>query len=226
VGGDAVRGYLAYRSGLALGLSVNSILLERVATVLGLVVLLAVVTPFGAPDLKEGIWFARGVWVLLGLALAGTACVMLLDRLPMALRRFRIVRALGTLAVDARRALLHPVHAGLVMFWSVLGHVNLSAMVWCLGLGLGVDVSLTDCMLLFPPALLAQTVPISVAGWGVREGAAVALFALAGVSAESALAISMLYGLVMLLISMPGAVFWLTSGGRTIKEAETFAKPC
>ena len=224
VGGDAVRGYMAYRAGAGLGPAVNGVLLDRIATVLALVVLVAVMTPFGAAALDQGDWFARAAWLVLALALGGIVTIMVLDRLPVALRRFRLIAGLSVLAADARWVFLQPAHTVQVMFWSILGHVNLSTMIFVLATGLGVEVTLANCLLLFPPVLLAQTLPISLAGWGVREGAMVALFALAGVSGQSALAISILYGFVMILVSLPGSIFWLAAGGKTIKEAEAFAE--
>jgi len=224
VGGDAVRGYMAYRVGAGLGPAVNGVLLDRIATVLALVVLVAVMTLFGAAALDQGDWFARAAWLVLALALGGIVTIMVLDRLPVALRRFRLIAGLSVLATDARSVFLQPVHTVQVMFWSILGHVNLSTMIFVLATGLGVEVTLANCLLLFPPVLLAQTLPISLAGWGVREGAMVALFALAGVSGQSALAISILYGFVMILVSLPGSIFWLAAGGKTIKEAEAFAE--
>jgi len=223
-GGDAVRTYLAYKSGLKLGPAVNGMVLDRVATVLALVVLVAMMMPFAADGLVGGDWFARSVWVVLAVALGGTAVIMFLDRLPATLQRFRIVAGAGLLANDARRVFLRPFHSTTVMAWALLGHVNLSVLAFVLARGLSVDVTVMDCLLLFPPVLLAQTLPISVAGWGVREGAMVSLFALVGVSGESALAISILYGIVLALISLPGAAFWLASGTRTLQEAEAFSQ--
>ncbi len=62
------------------------------------------------------------------------------------------------------------------------------------------------------PALLVTTLPISIAGWGVREGAMVAAFSLVGVPVEGALVLSILFGLLILLISLPGGVVWMLSG--------------
>jgi len=224
VGGDAVRGYMAYRVGAGLGPAVNGVLLDRIATLLALVVLVAVMTPFGAAALDQGVWFVRAAVLFLVLALGGVVAVMVFDRLPHALRRFRLIAGLSVLAGDARGVFLQPVHTVQVMFWSILGHVNMSAMIFVLATGLGVEVTLINCLLLFPPVMLAQTLPISLAGWGVREGAMVALFALASVSGQSALAVSILYGFVMVLVSLPGALFWLAAGGKTIKGAEAFAE--
>lgn len=99
----------------------------------------------------------------------------------------------------------------------------MSLIVFVLTLGLNLDITFAECLLLFPPVLLIQTLPISVAGWGVREGAMVAFLALAGIDGDGALALSILYGLVLALTSLPGAIMWVASRGRSVREAEAFA---
>ncbi len=62
---------------------------------------------------------------------------------------------------------------------------------------------------LVPLVLVAMVVPVSVAGWGVREGAAAALWPLAGLSAEAGVAASAAFGLMALAASLPGAATFL-----------------
>ena len=66
---------------------------------------------------------------------------------------------------------------------------------------------LTDGLRLVPlvaPVLMAMLIPITVAGWGVREGAAAALWGLVGLTPEDGVAISVAYGLLVLVSSAPG----------------------
>jgi len=48
--------------------------------------------------------------------------------------------------------------------------------------------------------------PISVGGWGVREGSLIAAFALVGVPPEVALAASITFGIILLASSLPGGI--------------------
>ena len=84
-------------------------------------------------------------------------------------------------------------------------------MVFILAAGLGLEVSLLDCIVLIPPILLVLSIPISIGGWGVREGAIVWGFALVGVPNDAALALSLLFGVVGLVVSLPGGIVWLTT---------------
>ena len=224
VGGDAVRGYMAYKSGMAARPVITSILIDRVVTVLALVALAVVMIPFGAAELEGGEWVEGGLWLVFALAVGGTIVLMLMDRVPENIARLRIINGLTHLAADSRQVLLRFPYNVSSMAVSVLGHANLATVVYALALGLGIEITLMDCLLLFPPVLLIQTVPISVAGWGVREGAMVALFSLIGIAAESILALSILYGLILILINLPGVVLWVMSGRVNMKDAEAFAE--
>ena len=52
--------------------------------------------------------------------------------------------------------------------------------------------------------LLSMVIPVTVAGWGVREGAAAVLWPLAGLPEEQGVALSVGYGVLVLLCSLPG----------------------
>ena len=58
-----------------------------------------------------------------------------------------------------------------------------------------------------PLALLSMLLPLSVGGWGMRETAVAALWPAIGLSAESGVAASVVYGLVSLAGSLPAVVF-------------------
>ena len=55
-------------------------------------------------------------------------------------------------------------------------------------------------------------VPVSIAGWGVREGAMVVAFGFINVPAGAAFAVSVLFGLTLAAASLPGSLFWWLSG--------------
>ncbi len=225
VGGDAIRSYRAYKAGMGLGAAVGSVFLDRIATVLALVILVSIAVPFAVDGMSGNVETLKlSVMVLLVIAVGGTIFLMFLDRVPEKLNRFRIVSSLAVFAGDVRKAFLTPSIVGPLMFWAVLGHINLSIMVWVLSIGIGVEINLVDCLALFPIVLLIQTLPISIAGWGVREGAMVEVFAMAGVSAGGALAVSLLFGVIVAIVSLPGGWLWISSREHNMEEAEELAE--
>jgi hypothetical protein len=75
---------------------------------------------------------------------------------------------------------------------------------------LGVDLSFGSWVVIVPPVSLIQLVPVSLAGWGVRELGVVVLLAGFGIPAEAALATSLSVGLCLIVVGLPGALLWLT----------------
>lgn len=223
VGGDAVRMYKAYRHGIGLRGAVNGVLLERAVTVAALVVLVIAVQPWFAPRVGPGrSMVLLPVVALVGLgATGGLAFLMLLDRLPESLKRWRVVRGLGHLARDTRQVFLRPGNLARVMTWGVLTHVNVSLAVLLLALGLKLEVTWLDCLVLVPPVLLITTLPISIGGWGVREAAMVFAFGLIGVPEDGALVLGFLLGLIGIVVAVPGGILWAL--GR--EKGETLSHP-
>lgn len=76
----------------------------------------------------------------------------------------------------------------------------------------GVEVPFVELAPLVAPVLLAMLIPLSVAGWGLREGAAAAVWVAVGMSAAEGVAISMAYGAIVLIGTLPGAWLFVASG--------------
>ena len=113
---------------------------------------------------------------------------------------------LGTFWGDARRALLSrdaaPVQIATsgVVVSCYIGTYLLSAR------AIGIETSLLVLAPLVAPVLVTMLVPVTIAGWGVREGAAALLWGIAGLTAIDGVAISVAYGVLVLLSTLPGGV--------------------
>lgn len=68
---------------------------------------------------------------------------------------------------------------------------------------------------LIPLVLCAMLIPLSIGGWGLREGAAAALFPIVGAPASAGVATGITYGLVMLIAVLPAGLLLLS---RTVFE--------
>jgi len=211
VGGDAVRMYLVRKQGLSLSGAINGVMLERVATVSGLILLVVVTQPLVLArigDTSVKLIFP----VLAVLALIGIMIMMLLDRFPNKYQRLNIVRGFANLATDTKRLFLSPRWAILAVGLGVTGNILIALATYLSAQSIGVEVTFLDCLVLVPPVILITTIPISIAGWGLREGAMVTAFALVGVPEADAFVVSVLFGLLNILVSLPGGVFWITGG--------------
>jgi len=76
-----------------------------------------------------------------------------------------------------------------------------------LGSGIGMD----QLMLVFTFVMIVTILPISFAGWGLRETTFVMATGLLGADPNHALTLSVLYGLTHLIASLPGLVIWIAN---------------
>jgi len=76
----------------------------------------------------------------------------------------------------------------------------------CCAAAIGVTLPPATALALVPPILFTMLAPVTVSGWGLREGAAVALLPLTGATASEGLAASVAFGLAVLAAALPGIV--------------------
>jgi uncharacterized protein (TIRG00374 family) len=205
VGGDVVRVFMMWRSGTSLRVAFNSVALERASMLLTLVGFVALQLPFLASRvvMAQLIWIAP---VLLIAGIVGLIVLMSADRFLKYLPDLRVVRAVAGLSADARRVYLSRSGWRLLAV-CVITLLNLCLAAWWMGLALGLTLSLPDYLVFIPVVMVITLVPVSVGGWGVREGALIALLGLVGVPSHMALAFSVLFGFVGIVASLPAFGF-------------------
>jgi len=219
VGGDVVRIWKTRQAGLSISASINSVLLERIATVLGLLMFLAVSVPLFLGKYYKLSFDAWLFPVLMLAAICGIASLMFLDRITVFFQKWLISHHLNSLARDTRLMFLHPAKVLWLMLLVIAGHLNLCFQVWVLAIGLGLSLTVSDSLLLVPPVILLAYLPITLGGWGIREVAMVTALGLVGISNSQSLVLSVLFGLVGLVVSLPGLVFWMQAKHMTSHEA-------
>ncbi len=79
----------------------------------------------------------------------------------------------------------------------------------------GMDTPLPVLLPLVAPVLMSMLIPVTVAGWGLREGAAAVLWGAVGLTAADGVLVSVTYGLLVLIGSLPGALFLMRPGTTT-----------
>lgn len=212
IGGDGVRIYRANRMGLPLAASVNGVLLDRVTGLTGLVILVAAGQPLlyaHVEDISTRLAFAA---ILLA-GITGVAAMILARRIPERLLPARLREPVHKLSEATHAAYLHPAVSLPVLGLSVMVHGLIVASVYVIAIGLGLNVGLFESLVLVPAVILLSTVPVSIGGWGLREGLMVVALGLAGVPAEAALSVSILFGLAQIAAGLPGGALWLSAGG-------------
>jgi len=99
---------------------------------------------------------------------------------------------------------------------SIVFQALLTVVVFLLSKSLGLEIPIMDLAWIFAVASVAQMLPVSVAGIGMREGTIVYLLGQQGVSAPDALALSLLILTGNLIVAAIGAFseLWTTDQGK------------
>jgi glycosyltransferase 2 family protein len=215
VGGDAARIVLLARQGAGWAKAAHSVVADRV---IGLLMLAIIV--LGCILLT----FARVSDLLARLALLGVAAAAIAGASVFFLLRFYPFSLLTKLPFGnhlaeaswlAESVLRIPRTATIVTICSLAGQLAAIGIAWCCARAVAAPVPFFDLLALVPPVLLIATAPVSIAGWGLREGTMATAFTLAGLSGEDGVLISLLFGLVYVVTGCIGGLIWIASGAAT-----------
>ena len=216
-GGDGYRALALARPCGSLATSSASVLADRILGVIALMVFAALALLIGvSTDLATApIWITlTGVAVALALAfvmLRGDRRAWLTRFLPGRMLREKLDRFLEALAVyrDEPRVIA----AGLL--WSFVLQLEVIVQFYLFGLALGWSVPFIVYALFVPIILLLLMLPISIGGFGVREGLFAAFFSTVGVDAAHAVALSWLwYGSGLIQALYGGYMLAISRGER------------
>ena len=221
VGGDVVKGYYVSRI-LTIRQAAISVVADRVYGVTILCVCILMLTPeywclWGESDV---FWLIMSVGALGSFWLPISGIV--LRGIGAATRRFckSMNRDFGlSMArefVQYFYRTLFSSDSPLLLSVSVVVHLTGVLCFYLIAVAFSGSPELMHFMLVVPLVFLLSLAPISIAGWGVREVSAVWLLGEVGVSAGDALVVSVAFGLLLLLASVPGVLifaFWKNEFG-------------
>lgn len=199
---------LKLRFELPLGQSIRIVFYERVCGALGAVVMgllatagqLVVPTPATLVDVQFLVW---------AIGLLGGAAILIMGGWHLASgiglldRAARAVTILGTM-------LRQPSVIQRLLLISLLQVLGFAVIFITLAQGMHIFASRFHIVLFMPFIFLVSSLPIFYQGWGGRE--AVVLLTIGGVgtvTGAQSIALSVAFGVVVALSSIPGAVFWI-----------------
>ena len=221
--GDAGRAVRA-RAEAGLRRAAEAVVLERLAGQAGLLalmlagILLAVLLP-GGPALPAPVLATAGALFLIAISLA--AAIAAAPRLP-----GRAGRAAIGLRQSIGRALVgrHVLPAQITLSLGTAA-ANLLAFDFC-ARATGTVLGPVATLALVPLVLFTMVLPVTISGWGLREGAAAALFPLVSASAAAGLAASVAFGFMVLAAALPGVAVFAVSDRRSGPTPAATATAC
>lgn len=211
IGGDSIRILDCTRIQGATEDAIYGVFIDRIIGLAGLLFLNIGALLFSRSLLPPTIYYL--LFLLLVLLCSGLVLLFFF-------RRSRFVSAsrylgyIGRLSERYAQVYSSPASIGLQTGLSILTHLFSMTAFYILGIGLGLNYPLLVYLVLVPPVVLLTILPISLAGWGLREGAMVGFFLLIGADKSRVLSFSLLYGILALVASIPGLFVFLSQKNR------------
>jgi len=212
MGGDAVRTIRLRLLGHALRPLIMVAVVDRIIGLIVILVMGAVALPFwNNPYLTGWMPWLPAVFLVISLLVMGILLHFLEPWLARNEHRFQ-GRFLLALLVVARATCAFYRAKGVLLAAVALTLIlqNVVVLVYILlGREVGINVPLPVYFVSGLITFLAASLPLSIGGLGVREGALAGLLILAGVDASQAVAVSLLYLVILWTATLPGGLVLL-----------------
>jgi glycosyltransferase 2 family protein len=208
VGGDAIRLWLLRRADVQFGRAIGALLLDRACGFASLVLLslLGIHALLVLVDERLRSVIAVTLVVVVATGCVGVVVAFALTKLLPLSRLAAFWQLLASPSQAIHTALL-----GIVFALAATTHLLNVLVFWMLGQSLGLTMTFDQWFIVVPTVLLISMLPISVGGWGVREGTMVVALHGLGIPPEEALLPSILFGLCAMTSTLPGGIFWVLS---------------
>jgi len=206
IGGDAVRGLELGKMGYSKREAFSGIFIDRIVGLAGLLILNLIANLSSGHLLPT--WLFNLINAISIGGIAGFTVLILLRKITW-LQNYRITQIFASLSGRFRQVYANKQAIIVQITLSVIIHFLSILALYELSLAIGMTLPLGVFLVAVPPVFLLTIIPISLAGWGVRESAMVGIFLLIGVSKEMILSVSILYGVMLIVASLPGLFIWL-----------------
>jgi glycosyltransferase 2 family protein len=225
IGGDAVRLWLVARSGAGWRAATYSIFVDRAIGLIALAIIIVASLPWSYRLISDP--HGRSALLLVDFAaLAGGVGFLVLGILPWPwLKRWWGTHHLHACAVIANRVIFSWDRGPKIAVLSVLVHVLAVVIAWCVVQSIAAPVLFGQIFQLVPPVMLITMLPISIAGWGVREATMGLAFGYAGLVSNEGVNISLLFGSVSFIVGVFGGLVWVFSPEKAAQSAKRFEMP-
>jgi glycosyltransferase 2 family protein len=225
IGGDAVRLWLVARGGAGWRAATYSILVDRAIGLIALAIIIVASLPWSYNLISDP--HGRSALLVVDFAaLAGGVGFLVLGRLPWPwLKRWWATHHLYACSAIANRVIFSKKHGPAIAVLSVLVHVLAVIIAWCVVQSIAAPVLFGQVFQLVPPVMLITMLPISIAGWGVREATMGLAFGYAGLATSEGVNVSLLFGATYFIVGAFGGLVWIFSAEKAAHSAAPIEVP-
>src|SRR6202022_2718174 len=110
-------------------------------------------------------------------------------------------------------------HWPFIVVLVVLFHVLAVVIAWCVVQSIAAPVVFSQVFQLVPPVMLITMLPISIAGWGVREATMGLAFGYAGLLTSEGVNVSLLFGAVSFIVGAFGGLVWVFGADKSAHDS-------
>src|SRR5437879_11277894 len=209
IGGDAVRLWLVARAGAGWRAATYSIFVDRAIGLIALAIIIVASLPWSYRLITDP--NGRSALLLVDFAaLAGGVGFLVLGRLQWSwLKRWWATHHLHACAVIANRVIFSRKRGPKIAVLSLLVDVLTFALDRRVVQSIAAPVMFSQIFQLVPPVMLITMLPISIAGWGVREATMGLAFGYAGLMTNEGVNVSLLFGAVSFMVGAFGGLVWI-----------------
>jgi uncharacterized membrane protein YbhN (UPF0104 family) len=220
IGGDAVRLWLVHRTGAGWRAATYSILTDRAIGLIALALIIVASLPWSYGMIAD--YNGRLALVFVDFAaLAGGLGFLLLGHLPWSwLKTWWPTKHVHACSVIANKVIFDRRSGPKIALLSLSIHVLAVVIAWCAVRSIAAPAAFEQIFMLIPPIMLITMMPISIAGWGVREATMMVAFGYAGLAQTDGTVVSILFGAVSFLIGCVGGLVWIFSAEKTSAPME------
>jgi uncharacterized membrane protein YbhN (UPF0104 family) len=197
VSGVLVRIALSVQHGMTWVKATCAAAIDRLMTVAALVLLAALLMPALENLVDPRLFRAATLSLAVFIGIAAMGCVLFFGRrLREFLSRNVRIREVGEYLRDLSAS---PARAAAIIISSLVAQVAYFIAVFVIARATGAEIGFMQLLTVLPVIALVASLPLSVGGWGIREGAFVYGLGLLGVPMETAFLISVQIGLLGML---------------------------
>lgn len=208
IGGDAMRLWLVQRHA-GWRAATYSVLVDRAIGFVALATIVIASLPWSYELITNQTGRVALLLIDIGAVLAGIG-FLLFRYLPWeSLKRIWPVRHIHACSVIANKALFSRNSGPKVIITSILIHVMTVVITWLTVQAISANAAFDQLFMLVPPIMLVTMLPVSIAGWGVREATMMVAFGYAGLAAADGTVVSLLFGTTFFIVGGIGGVVWM-----------------
>jgi uncharacterized membrane protein YbhN (UPF0104 family) len=215
IGGDAIRLWLINRTGAGWRAATYSILTDRAVGLIALSLIIVASLPWSYGMIADS--KGRLALVLVDFAaLLGGLGFLLLGHLPWPwLRHWWLTKHIHACSIIANKVIFDRRSGPKVAIMSLSIHVLAVVIAWCAVRSISAPATFEQVFMLVPPIMLITMMPISIAGWGVREATMMIAFGYAGLAQMDGTVVSILFGAVSFIVGVGGGLVWIFSAEKS-----------